>query len=223
MVNTNAALYKKADAPIERRVEDLLARMTIKEKVRQLDQYFGASFMSATHPHMITVMADDAVVNWDKVKEIVGEDGIGCLHDLYGTADANNQLQRYAVEETRLGIPILFSEEALHGLLRPTFTVYPHAITMASTWNPDVVKKIGRQIAAESRSVGIHETFGPVLDLAREPRWGRVEETYGEDTHLASRMAVAMITGLQGDDLTAPNSIIAEPKHFAVHGIPEPV
>jgi beta-glucosidase len=221
MVNTNAVLYKKADAPVELRTQDLLARMTLKEKVRQLDQYFGASFMSATHPHMITVMADDAVVNWDKIKEVVGEDGIGCLHDLYGTAEANNQLQRYAVEQTRLGIPILFSEEALHGLLRPGFTVYPHAITMASTWNPDVVKEIGQQIAAESRSVGIHETFGPVLDLAREPRWGRVEETYGEDTHLASRMAVAMIKGLQGDDLTANNSIIAEPKHFAVHGIPE--
>jgi Beta-glucosidase-related glycosidases len=217
----NTTVYKKADAPIETRVADLLARMTIKEKVRQLDQYFGASFMSATHPHMITVMADDAVVNWSKVKEVVGEDGIGCLHDLYGTAEVNNQLQRYAIEQTRLGIPILFSEEALHGLLRPGFTVYPHAITMASTWNPDVVKEIGSQIAAESRSSGIHETFGPVLDLAREPRWGRVEETFGEDTHLSSRMAVAMIKGLQGDDLTANNSIIAEPKHFAVHGIPE--
>ncbi|GLX67733.1 beta-glucosidase [Paenibacillus glycanilyticus] len=221
MIHANAALYKKADAPMEQRVADLLARMSLKEKVRQLDQYFGASFMSATHPHMITVMADDAVVNWDKVREVVGEEGIGCLHDLYGTAEVNNQLQRYAVEETRLGIPILFSEEALHGLLRPGFTVYPHAITMASTWNPAIVKEIGRQIAAESRSVGIHETFGPVLDLAREPRWGRVEETFGEDTHLASRMAVAMIKGLQGDDLAANNSLIAEPKHFAVHGIPE--
>lgn len=214
-------LYRDPDASIEDRVQDLLQRMTIKEKVRQLDQYFGASFMSAAHPHMHTVMADDAEIRWDKISETIGTDGIGCIHDLYGTAEVNNAIQRYAVEQTRLGIPILFSEEALHGLLRPGCTIYPHAITMASTWNPELVGEVGRGIAAETRSLGIHETFGPVLDLAREPRWGRVEETYGEDTHLASRMAVAMIRGLQGDDLASTSSIIAEPKHFAVHGIPE--
>lgn len=215
------AIYKDANAPIADRVTDLLKQMTVKEKVRQLDQYFGTTFMSATHPHMTTVMADHAEVMWDKVQEVIGDSGIGCLHDLYGTTEVNNAIQKYAVEQTRLGIPILFSEEALHGLLRPGCTVYPHAITMASTWNPELVKQIGEGIAAETRSLGIHETFGPVLDLAREPRWGRVEETFGEDTHLASRMAVAMIKGLQGDDLTSNKSIIAEPKHFAVHGIPE--
>lgn len=215
------APYRNAALPVGERVADLLQRMTLKEKVRQLDQYFGASFMSAAHPHMHTVMADDSEIEWDKVREWVGEEGIGCLHDLYGTARVNNELQKYAVEETRLGIPILFSEEALHGLLRPGCTVYPHAITMASTWNPELVSQIGSEIAAETRSLGIHETFGPVLDLAREPRWGRVEETYGEDTYLASRMAVAMIKGLQGDDLASGRNIIAEPKHFAVHGIPE--
>ncbi|EFM11373.1 glycoside hydrolase family 3 domain protein [Paenibacillus curdlanolyticus YK9] len=217
----STALYRNPEAPIDDRVHDLLTRMTLQEKVRQLDQYFGTSFVSATHPHMITVMAEDATVDWDKVKSVIGEDGIGCIHDLYGTADMNNTLQRYAVEETRLGIPILFSEEALHGLLRPGMTVYPHAIAMASTWNPELVKQIGRDIAAETRSLGIHESFGPVLDLARDPRWGRVEETFGEDTHLASRMGVAMVQGLQGDSLDATDSIIAEPKHFAVHGIPE--
>ncbi|GGG54554.1 glycoside hydrolase family 3 protein [Paenibacillus radicis (ex Gao et al. 2016)] len=218
---TTNEVYKDPKADIESRVGDLLGRMTLKEKVRQLDQYFGASFMSAAHPRMMTVMADDAEILWDRVKSVIGEDGIGCIHDLYGTVETNNALQKYAVEETRLGIPILFSEEALHGLLRPGFTIYPHAITTASTWNPELARQIGEGIAAETRSHGIHETFGPVLDLAREPRWGRVEETYGEDTHLASRMAVAMIQGLQGDDLSSGKNIIAEPKHFAVHGIPE--
>jgi beta-glucosidase len=213
--------YKNPELPVENRVQDLLGRMTLKEKVRQLDQYFGASFMSATHPQMHTVMADDSEIVWEKIQELIGDEGIGCLHDLYGSTQVNNELQKYAVEQTRLGIPILFSEEALHGLLRPGCTVYPHAITMASSWNPELVKQIGAEIAAETRSLGIHETFGPVLDLAREPRWGRVEETYGEDTYLASRLAVSMIKGLQGDDLASGKNIIAEPKHFAVHGIPE--
>lgn len=213
--------YLDPSLPVDERVADLLERMTTKEKARQLDQYFGTAFMSASHPHMDTVMANDAKVKWDKAMEVIGEDGIGCIHDLYGTTKINNQIQKYAVEQTRLGIPILFSEEALHGLLRPGCTIFPHMITMASTFNPELVREVGRAIAAETRSFGIHESFGPVLDLAREPRWGRVEETFGEDTYLAGRMGVAMVRGLQGDDLAAEDSIIAEPKHFAVHGVPE--
>jgi len=219
--NNESSIYRNPNAPIEERTQDLLKKMTLKEKVRQLDQYFGTSFMSKTHPHMVTVMADDAEIVWSKVEELIGEEGIGCIHDLYGTADVNNAIQRYAVEKTRLGIPILFSEEALHGLLRPGFTVFPHAISMASTWNPDLVRQVGAGIAAETRSSGIHESFGPVLDIARDPRWGRVEETFGEDTYLTGRMGVAIVQGMQGDDLTSHDSIIAEPKHFAVHGIPE--
>ncbi|OKP70307.1 glycoside hydrolase [Paenibacillus sp. P3E] len=221
MLEEKSALYRNPQAPVELRIADLLDRMTIKEKVRQLDQYFGASFMSAKHPHMDTVMANDATIEWDKVKEVIGEVGIGCIHDLYGTSEVNNELQRYAVERTRLGIPMLFSEEALHGLLRPGCTIFPHAITTASSWNPTVAESIGKAIAAETRSFGIHESFGPVLDLAREPRWGRVEESYGEDTHLAGRMAVAMVKGLQGESLATDHTIVAEPKHFTVHGVPE--
>ena len=157
----------------------------------------------------------------DKVSKAVGDIGMGCIHDLYGYADINNQLQKYIIENTRLGIPAIFSEEALHGLVRPGCTVFPHAISQAATWDPGIVEKIGKGIAAETRSFGIHETFGPVLDLAREPRWGRTEETYGEDTYLSSRMAVSMVKGLQGDGLSSRTAIAAEPKHFAVHGIPE--
>jgi beta-glucosidase len=214
-------VYKNPDAAVEDRVGDLLARMTKLEKARQLDQYFGTGFVSATHPSMVTVAANDAHILWDIVDKEVGDAGVGCIHDLYALPELSNALQRYAMEKTRLGIPILFSEEALHGLLRPGFTIFPQSITQAATWNEELVRDVGRGIAAEARSIGVCETFAPVIDLAREPRWGRMEETYGEDTHLSSRMAVAMVKGLQGDSLASDDSIIAEPKHFAGYGVPE--
>jgi beta-glucosidase len=213
--------YKDRSLGDEARIADLLSRMSPREKARQLDQYFGASLVVASHPRMPTVMAEGAGVDWDAVRSTIGLEGLGCIHDLYGTAEVNNALQRYAIEETRLGIPILFAEEILHGLLRPGCSVFPQAIALASTWDPALVEGVGRAIAAEAASFGIREGFGPVLDLAREPRWGRVEETYGEDTHLASRMAAAMVRGLQGDQLRSGSGIAAEPKHFAAHGIPE--
>jgi beta-glucosidase len=219
--NESVPDYKNAKFSIEDRIKDLLSRMSVKEKVRQLDQYMGTTFIDKAHPMQFTVMNKDGKLLWSKVDEVIGEAGIGCIHDLYGTAKVNNELQKYCIENTRLGIPVLFSEEALHGLLKPGCTVFPHAISQAATWNEDIAFEIGRGIAAETRSFGVCETFGPVLDLAREPRWGRMEENYGEDTYLASRMGVAMIKGLQGEDISASNSIIAEPKHFAVHGIPE--
>lgn len=147
--NKNAE-YKDHRLPVEDRVRDLIGRMTLKEKVRQLDQYFGASFMDKVHPRMFTVMADDAEIAWDRIKETLGEEGVGCIHDLYGTPSVNNKLQKYAIENTRLGIPILFSEEALHGLTRPGCTIFPHAISQAPTWHPEIVKEVGRGIAAET-------------------------------------------------------------------------
>ena len=214
--------YQDPNLPVEERVRDLLGRMTLREKARQLDQYFGTqTFLSAAHPRMHTVLAEGAEINWDAVREVIGQEGIGCIHDLYAYPEVNNALQKYAIEETRLGIPMLFSEEALHGLVRPGCSLFPHAITQAATFRPENARRIGRAIAAECRSMGIHETFSPVLDLAREPRWGRTEETYGEDTVLSARMGAAMVRGLQGESLSAGDSIIAEPKHYAVHGIPE--
>jgi len=112
-------------------------------------------------------------------------------------------------------------EEALHGLGGAGYTIFPQAIALASTWNPDILKSVGKAIAAEMRSCNIHFNFGPVLDLARDPRWGRTEETYGEDPYLTSRLAVSYVQGMQGDDLASVTSAIAEPKHFAGHGIPQ--
>ena len=210
--------YKDKSLPIEERVKDLLNRMTLKEKVRQMDMYVGSAFIKRSAGS--SAVTDDAEILWDKVAQEIGSEGIGCIHDLYGTAEINNAIQRYAVEQTRLGIPILFSEEGLHGLCRPGCTIFPQSIALASTWNPDIVEQVGRAIARETRSFNIHEVFGPVLDLARDPRWGRMEETFGEDTYLSSRMAVAIVRGLQGKRLDDPDSIVAEPKHFAGHGVP---
>lgn len=218
---SNLQVYKNSEFTIDERVSDLLSRMTIMEKVRQLDQYMGTTFVNKAHPMQFTVMDRNAEFDWEKIEELIGQAGAGCIHDLYGNAEATNKLQKYFVEKTRLGIPVLFSEKALHGLLKPGCTVFPHAITQAATFDEKVPFEIGRGIAAETRSYGICETFGPVLDLAREPRWGRMEENYGEDTYLAGCMGTAMVKGLQGDDVSCPDSIIAEPKHFAVHGIPE--
>lgn len=214
-------IYKNAGYSMEDRVADLLERMTIGEKARQLDQYMGTSFVDRTHPAHVTVMHRDGKIDRKKLEEQIGSEGAGCIHDLYGEAAAANELQRYFVENTRLGIPVLFSEEALHGLLKPGCTIFPHAITQAASFDEEVALNIGKCIAAESRSFGICETFGPVLDLSRDPRWGRMEENYGEDTLLAARMGTAMVKGLQGEDICSCGSIIAEPKHFAVHGIPE--
>jgi beta-glucosidase len=214
--------YKDASLPIEERLQDLLARMSLEEKVRQMDQYHGVNnFVDKKFPGSGTAMARDGKLLMDKVASIIGDLGVGCIHDLYPpTADITNQLQKYAMEKTRLGIPFLFSEEGLHGLCSPGATIFPQAITLGASWNPEMARRVGRAIASEARAFGLHETFSPVLDLCRDPRWGRMEENYGEDTYLSSRLGVAMVKGLQGDNLSADDAIIAEPKHFAAYGTP---
>src|SRR5205823_10495381 len=125
-------------------------------------------------------------------------------------------------EKTRLGIPQLFMGESLHGFMEYGSTSFPQAIGLASTWDPELVKQVFTAAGDEAASRGVGQVFTPVLDLARDPRWGRTEETYGEDPYLVSRMAVAAVTGLQGDEfLMNRHHVIATMKHFAVHGQPE--
>ncbi len=131
-----------------------------------------------------------------------------------------NAVQKIAVESSRLGVPLLNHGEALHGHVSTGATIFPQAIAMASTWDTDLVGHIGRAIGTEARAVGVHSAFAPVLDLGREPRWGRTEETYGEDPHLAARLGVAMIRGMQGERLTDPDSLSGGAKHFGGHGEP---
>ncbi|MDR1610074.1 MAG: beta-glucosidase, partial [Candidatus Symbiothrix sp.] len=203
--------YKNASLPVEKRVSDLLSRMTFKEKAAQLDM------LSAND-----ILADSETLSPEQVRYFIDSMNIGAIHDLYPqTAALANRLQRHAVENSRLGIPLLFIEEALHGYQGAGATDFPIPQGMASTWDTALVYRMGRVIATEARAHGIHFVLGPNLDLAREIRWGRVEETYGEDVFLTSRMAVNLIKGLQGNNLSDSDAVVAEPKHFALHGSPE--
>ncbi|MCR8560698.1 glycoside hydrolase family 3 C-terminal domain-containing protein [Mucilaginibacter sp. BJC16-A38] len=206
--------YKDAKLPIEKRVADLLSRMTVEEKIRQLDMYWGHE-VANMRGHEAESMSDSAKIN-------IGKHGIGSVHDLYPlTAAITNQIQRYALEKTRLGIPVLFIEEGLHGYEGLGSTTFPTPMALAGAWDTTIVHKAGRIAATEVRAHGVNMILGPVLCLPRDPRWGRVEETYGEDPYLAAANGVAMVKGMQGNKLSDPDAVLAEPKHFAVHGIPE--
>jgi len=202
--------YQDAKTPVEDRVKDLLSRMTLGEKVRQMDMYRGDFFK------------DKEDFAKAKSAEKIGNLGIGAIHDLYPrSAKMINDLQTNVIKGNRWGIPALIMCEMLHGYLDEGSTAFPMNIGLGATWDVAVMDKVGKVIGMEARAHGVHFGFGPNLDLGREPRWGRVAETFGEDAFLNSEIGLAFIKGLQGDDLKSDRSIIAEPKHFAVHGIPQ--
>ncbi|GAA3773844.1 glycoside hydrolase family 3 N-terminal domain-containing protein [Flavobacterium ginsengiterrae] len=202
--------YQDAKLPVEDRVKDLLSRMTLEEKVRQMDMYRGDFFKEK----------EDFAKS--KSAEKIGKLGIGAIHDLYPrSAKMINDLQTNVIKGNRWGIPALIMCEMLHGYLDEGSTTFPMNIGLGATWDTSVLDKVGKVIGMEARAHGVHFGFGPNLDLGREPRWGRVAETFGEDAFLNSEIGLAFIKGLQGDDLKSDRSIIAEPKHFAVHGIPQ--
>ena len=215
---TSAALYQQANAPIENRVNDLLGRMTLEEKVRQLDMYHGATeLMSAQSDGTHATL--DAVLLPDKAQALLGSLGAGSIHDLYPTPDQANVIQKWVIEHNRLGIPAIFIEEALLGF--NTGTVFPAPLNLAATWNPEIARQTGSVIASETRSTGADMILAPVLDVARDPRWGRVEEDFGEDPYLSGRFGLAYVEGAQGESLDTDHTVVAEPKHFVGHGSPE--
>ncbi|MDD2504379.1 MAG: glycoside hydrolase family 3 N-terminal domain-containing protein, partial [Clostridia bacterium] len=136
-------------------------------------------------------------------------------------AEATNEMQKYAMENTRLGIPILFAEECPHGHMAIGTTVFPTSIGQSSTWNPSLIQEMAAAIALEARLQGAHIGYGPVLDLAREPRWSRMEETYGEDPILSAKMGAAMVKGFQGNDIGSGVNVVSTLKHFVAYGVPE--
>jgi beta-glucosidase len=207
--------YQDSNIPVEKRITDLLQRMTVDEKIQQLDMYWGKEVANMDRYSAVSF-------SQQKVQEVFGTTGIGSIHDFYPiSAKIPNEIQKYAVEKTRLGIPVMFIEEGLHGYTGKGSTVFPIPLQMSSTWDTSLVHKIGRVIATEARAHGVHMILGPVLDMARDPRWGRVEETYGEDPYLDALCGVAMVKGLQGNSLASSDAVVAEPKHFGVHSIPE--
>jgi beta-glucosidase len=212
------APYKQQSIAIEQRVTDLLSRMTLEEKARQLDLYSGATSFMDRHSDDTHAPADAAFLP-DKAHAILGNLGAGGIHDLYATAEQSNAIQSWVIAHNRLGIPTLFVEEALHGF--DTGTVFPAPINLAATWNPEMAQRTGAAIAAEARATGVGMILGPVLDLARDPRWGRLEEDFGEDPYLTGQLGLAYVRGAQGESLNTDHTLVAEPKHFAAHGSPE--
>ncbi|WP_343697090.1 glycoside hydrolase family 3 N-terminal domain-containing protein [Flavobacterium sp.] len=202
--------YQDPKLPVEDRVKDLLNRMSLEEKVRQMDMYKGEFFKEK----------EDFSKSKSDAK--IGNLGIGAIHDIYPrSAKMINDLQSEIIKKNKWGIPALIMCEMLHGYLDEGSTTFPMNIGLGATWDTNVMDKVGKVIAMEARSHGVHFGLGPNLDLGREPRWGRVAETFGEDAYLNSEIGLAMIKGMQGNDLKSDRSIIAEPKHFAVHGIPQ--
>ena len=217
-------VYKDPGRSAEERADDLLKRMTVDEKLGQLLCPLG-------WPMYDKVSADSVVIS-DRYREFIGEQHGGMLWAVFRAdpwtkktletglnptlaAKAYNALQRYAMDSTRLGIPIILAEEAPHGHMAIGTTVFPTSIGLASTWDTDLVETVGRTIGTELQAQGATIGYGPVIDLSREPRWSRVEETYGEDVHLTSQMASAMVRG------TSSRGVISTLKHFVAYGVPE--
>jgi beta-glucosidase len=216
--------YRNARLPVERRVADLLGRMTLEEKVAQLVCLWGERPQVKPQTDFSTDRGDFSP---EKARAVM-KNGIGQIarqrerKDPREAARFANDLQKWLVENTRLRIPAIFHDEILHGLMAPKATSFPTPIALASSWDTELVKRVFTAAALETRARGSHFVLGPNLDLAREPRWGRTEETYGEDPYLVSRMGVAVIKAIQGEGPNVDDEhVIATAKHFAAHGQPE--
>ncbi|MDE5682806.1 MAG: glycoside hydrolase family 3 C-terminal domain-containing protein, partial [Muribaculaceae bacterium] len=195
-----AQLYKNPDAPVAERVADLMSRMTLDEKIWQISQ---AGFGNNRNINNIG----------EKLKHIPPQ--IGSLIYTDDDVTLRNAMQRKAVEESRLGIPILFGYDVIHGYR----TVYPISLAQACSWNTDLAREASQVAAGEAEAGGIDWTFSPMIDVARDPRWGRVAEGYGEDPYTNSRFAVETVRGYQGDDLAKPGNIAACLKHYIGYGV----
>ena len=222
-------IYKDPNAPVEQRVEDLLSRMTLEEKIAQITCIWNRK------QEILTPSGDfDAA----KAKQVFPA-GIGQVarpSDIRGsgspyehpfrnareTVTLVNAIQHYAMKDTRLGIPVLFHEEGLHGYVARDATSFPQAIALASSWDPELLTRVFTIAAREMRARGAQLALAPVVDVGRDPRWGRIEETYGEDPYLVGQLGIAAVRGFQGDSLPlAPGRVFATLKHMTGHGQPE--
>lgn len=230
-ISAQTPLYKDPKQAIDIRVSDLLSRMTLDEKVSQT-----MSILQKRNDFLYDANGNFDIQKAEKnlsfgLGEVnrPSENPNGPLDGTYGRnpkqmAEITNAIQKFFVNNTRLGIPVLFHEEALHGLPAKDATSFPQSIALASTWDDELMKRIFTVVAAEVRSRGAQHVLAPVLDIARDPRWGRFEETYGEDPYLVSRMGVAVVKGFQGDNSENgidKNHVMATLKHLTGHGQPE--
>lgn len=206
--------YRDASQPVEARAQDLILKMTLDEKIAQLGSIWSREVL------------EDGKFSPRKAEALI-KNGIGQISRPGAattltpeeTAEFTNDAQHFLVTKTRLGIPAINHEECLSGLMAKEATIFPQMIGMASTWEPELLEKMTSIIRGQMRAVGLHQALSPVLDVSRDPRWGRVEETFGEDPYLIAEMGTAYVKGLQGGDLK--NGIIATLKHFVGYGMSE--
>lgn len=209
-----AAAYRDPSLGVGQRVADLLARMTLDEKVAQL----GSAW--------VFQLADGAALDEARAADLLRH-GIGQVTRISGASSLTareaaalaNAIQRHLVSATRLGIPAVVHEEICSGVMSRGSTIFPQALGLAATWEPDLAAALAATVRDQMRAMGAHQGLSPVLDVCRDPRWGRTEETFGEDPHLVARMGVAFVRGLQGDDLTS--GVVATAKHFVGYGASE--
>jgi beta-glucosidase len=215
--------YKDKTRPVDERVKDLLSRMTLEEKVAQTiaiwkDKEKITDDAGTFSPERAQAYMPNGMGHFARPSELRDRPTKVALGPRE-SAVFMNAVQKWLVEKTRLGIPALAHEEALHGLVAPQGTSFPIPMALASTWDPGLLEKVMSVAALEARARGIHHVLSPVLDLARDPRWGRTEETYGEDPYLVSRLGMAAIQGYQGrNQALGPDKVFATAKHFAGHG-----
>jgi beta-glucosidase len=218
------AAYKNPDLPIEKRLEDLMSKMTLEEKAAQM--------VGIWNEKADTLLDADGKFDIKKARKSFGHGhGLGQIgrpnevvngKPAREIAELTNQIQKFFLEESRLGIPVIFHEECLHGLAATNATSFPQPIALAGTFNPELVEEAYSVAALEARVRGGHQALTPVADIARDPRWGRVEETFGEDPHLVGQMAAAAVKGFQGNaDFKNRTKVLATLKHFVAHGDPE--
>lgn len=221
--------YRDASLPIDERIDILLSQMTLNEKVGQLLCPLGWPMYEKT---------GNKVEISDLYKQRMADQPLGSLWAVLRAdpwtrktlttglnprlaAEAINKIQRYAVENTRLGIPLLIAEECPHGHMAIGTTVFPTALSQASTFNAPLMQRMGEVIALEARLQGANVGYGPVIDIAREPRWSRMEETFGEDPYLTGVLATSIVKGMQGSNIADGRHVYSTLKHFAAYGIPE--
>lgn len=196
---SNSPAFNLYSADISKKAKQLLSKMTLDEKLGQLSQ------VCSPGAHIPDYLAES--IRQGRISSVINEVDL----------NVNNELQRIAVEETRLGIPLLIGRDVIHGFK----TIFPIPLGQAASWSPDVVEKGARIAAEEAAKVGVNWTFAPMIDIARDPRWGRIAESLGEDPHLCSILGAAMVKGFQTDELSSTGSIAACAKHFAGYGASE--
>jgi beta-glucosidase len=213
-MTTTEALYRDASLSIDERVGDLLRRMTLEEKVAQLGSVWSFEIVGI------------GTLNRERARALVGN-GVGQITRLAGATNLGacevaalaNEVQRFLIEETRLGIPAIVHEESLHGLVSRDAPCFQQSIGAAASWDAGVVQAMASTIRRRMLATGARQSLAPVLDLTRDPRWGRIEETYGEDPYLAAELGCAYIRGIQGERLS--DGVIATGKHMVGHGLAE--